>query len=426
MPRKGKNAGSTNLSNDIKSLATKLDKVAVSGTSKSARKRRNRRLRMNNPMTINPIPPYVGAVTKGPPSEMLVPGYADTGLRRLRITPRKPGVTDSGVAFLKCAFAPPDFTATSIAGVPDDFRGLSLVRKHRFVGSQSILAVNDYYFILAPVPGISYFVGTTLSGVAPTATTVWTGVNYADYVSTFGATNITTADQVDKFRFVSNHFELIPTINQMTWSGNIQAWKIPLSVRVRGSAGASTDLWTIDGLSGVNSTLANQYSAPFIKGVYTACYSSNPEFLFNPMLEGISTIPFVMASGVDFGQISGPNAIPGFDNGFESIVIKVSGVSTNETCLIKTWACVEYQCKPDSVLYPFQSLSPCDKIAMELYREIILGLPVGVPFEENESFWNRVLQIIHQLSGVGSALPGPYGMASRGVNLLSGAALSLL
>jgi len=55
-----------------------------------------------------------------------------------------------------------------------------------------------------------------------------------------------------------------------------------------------------------------------------------------------------------------------------------------------------------------------------------LDLPVGVPFEENENFWNRVLRIIQMVSGATSLIPGPYGQISRGVNLLSGGALSLL
>lgn len=353
---------------------------------------------------------------------------SDTGLRRLRLSPRT-GLSDAGVAFLKCAFAPPDFAVTSAVGVPDDFRGMSLTRKHRYVAPFSFTNSNDYYILLLPTPGVAYWSTFVGAGVPLTSTIVFTPTFYSDFPGMFGNSPATVSSQVTKFRFVSNHIEVIPTVNQMTWSGSITAWKMPITVIARPSGIANnTDMYTVNGLQGCNSNLTNQYSGPFIMGAYAACYSSNPIFPFQPLLENTQNIPSTLGSS-DFGTLSlipSGNGFPGLDNEFESLLVKVTGVTANESCLLKTWACVEYQMATNSTLYEFQSLSPCDKIAMELYREIILGLPVGVPFEQNESFWNRVLQIIHQISGAGAFLPGPYGAASRGVNLLSGAAMSLM
>jgi hypothetical protein len=189
----------------------------------------------------------------------------------------------------------------------------------------------------------------------------------------------------------------------------------------QGSAGVG-DLWGVSGLQSVNSTLSNQYTGPFIMGLYTACYNANAVFNFNNVLESVLTLPTTVLP-TDFGRIVSTAGIPGIDACFETSLIKISGVTAAETCIIKTWACVEYQVQSNSLLYEFQTLSPCDPNALRLYREIINNLPVGVPFEQNETFWNRVLNIIQQLTGYTSFIPGPVGAISRGTHLISGALL---
>lgn len=347
----------------------------------------------------------------------------DTGMRRLTMRSRN-GISDQGVAFLKCAFAPPDFSGSSLNGVPDEFRGLSLTRKHRSVAPMYFDGGGDVYILLCPVPGVAFFSAIVAPGTPVLASTVFTGVPYSDYASMFGTDSFSTADQVTNFRFISNHFEIVPTVNQMTWSGNIQIWKLPLSVIMRESA-SSANLRSVTGLDGCNSAMANCYTGPFIMGAYTAAYGRNPVFNFEPIMESVDNarIPNVIGTP-DFGQLSCQSigGFTGFDNGFESVLIKISGVTGPQTALVKTWACIEYQPSPKSVLYSFTSLSPSDKLAMELYREIILGLPIAVPFEQNENFWQRVLRIINQITNVGAMVPGPIGLASRGVNLLGQAA----
>jgi hypothetical protein len=408
-----------NLEKRMKNLSSSTNK----GSSRT-RKRARRRQRQKNDIPGPGAPSMNYSPSNG---SMVMSKAADTGLRRIRSLPRK-GLTDDGIAFLKCAFAPPDFQASSIGGIPDDFRSLSLVRRHRFVQSVALSAAVDYYILLLPVPGVAFYTATVAAGTPILNVTPFNPIYYSDFQSMFGLLPSTTADTVTKYRFVSNHFELIPTVNQMTWSGTIQCWKLPITLEIRTGVTTSTaDLYSIEGLSGCNSVLANQYSGPFIMGAYTACYNANGTFPFSTILETLGNVPSTIGAA-DFGQLTSQLGFgfPGLDNNFESMLIKISSITANESCLIKTWACVEYQANPNNALYEFSSLSPVDPLAIELYRSVISELPVGVPFEDNESFWLRVLSIVNRLSGVGSLLPGAYGMASRGVNLLSSAGLTFL
>jgi hypothetical protein len=342
-------------------------------------------------------------------------------------------ISQDGMSFLKCAFAPPDFANSDVRGVPDEFQGKSLVKKHRLVSSQAFSSAStDYYFLVLPTPGYAYWTATVTAGTSILSSTVFTGVPYADCATFFnsGATaGASTADIVDKFRYVSNHFELVPTANQMTWSGNVQCWKFPATLFVRqnnlttGAEGGN--LWSIAGLQALNATNADQYTGPFNLGVYAGTYNTGAKFDFSQILEYITAVPSTPYSALgDFGQLSATtNGFTGFDNQFDSMVIKVTGMGTNtaNTAIVKAWACVEYQALPGSGYYEFQNNSPCDLVALDLYRKVINQLPPGVSFVDNDSFWQRVLQIIRQISGGMSVMPGPYGMAAGGVNKISNA-----
>lgn len=389
--------------------------------AKSSRSRRRRRNRgANTPYRSEGVYPSIQA-----------PGVSSGAIQRARLSNvqrmlTSARVTSSGLSFLKCAFAPPDFDQTNVLGVPDKFEGKSLVKKHRLVTAYTVAATFDTYILLAPVPGVAYFATTVAAGAGISATTVFTAVLYSDFASLFGPPGgDNTADVVTKFRYVSNHFELVPTTNQMSWTGNIQSWKLPLAMEVRSvSAPGATpsSLYTVTGLNGCNATNANQYTGPFNLGVYTACYSTGAEFTFNPIIEAQNNLPNDIASS-DFAQLNtgGSGCIPGLDSQFDSLVVKISGVGSNtsNTAILKTWACVEYQVLPGSSLYEYSTFSPCDLLAIDLYKKIVNELPVGVAFTDNEGFWRRVLQIIRNMSGGLSLLPGPYGLAASGVHSIS-------
>jgi len=384
--------------------------------SKSA-KRRNRRGGANIPYKSEGVYPSIQA-----------PGVSSGAVQKARLrnatrTLTSARVSSDGLAFLKCAFAPPDFDQTRVQGVPDKFEGKSLVKKHRLVNPATYAANTDVYYILAPSPGIAYYTATVAAGTPILATTVFTATPYSDFATLFGAAGGAAAAEIaTKFRFVSNHFELVPTTNQMTWSGNVQAWKIPLAIEVRNTTNAA-NLYSVVGLGGCNATNANQYTGPFNLGVYTACYNTGAEFLFNRILESSTSLPDPILPA-DFGQLSFPaGCITGLDEQFDSLVVKISGVGANasNTAIIKTWACVEYQVLAGNSVYEYTTFSPCDELAIQIYKKVINELPVGVAFVDNESFWRRVLQIIRTMSGALSAVPGPYGLAAQGVHSLSSA-----
>lgn len=395
--------------------------VAVS-MSKSARRRRRRQMQDAIPYKSDTSYPAVQA-----------PGISSGMIQRAQMNRARQMLTSSkmtpdGIAFLKCAFAPPDFAAAKLLGVPDDYEGKSLVKKHRLISSQSFNKANtDYYILLLPTPGYAYWVATVTAGSPVLASTVFVGVPYSDSTQLFntsGTAGTSLADVVDKYRFVSNHFELVPTTNQMTWTGNVQTWRLPVSMIVRQQGGAGGgDILSVTGLQGTNSTNSDQYTGPFNLGVYSACYNSGAKFDFQSITENLVQLPPTVLPAIgDFAQLDGSAfGFPGLDSQFDSLVVKISGMGSNvsNTAILKTWACVEYQVVPGSSVYEYQNFSPCDPAALALYRRVINELPVGVAFVDNENFWKRVLAIIRRLSGTMSILPGPYGLAAGGVSSIA-------
>jgi hypothetical protein len=330
--------------------------------------------------------------------------------------------TSEGVSFLKCAFAPPDFAVNKINGVPDSYEGNSLVKKHRLITPETFSNGRDHYIWLAPIPGVAYLQCTVGAGSPVTATDQWVPVYYSDYINMFGSesTGNDSADKVNKFRFVSNHLEIVPTVNQMQWSGSIQAWKVSTALTTRQTPSSSNDeMYAFTGMQSVNSTNSNQYSGPFFNGVYSGCFSENCEFNFCNVIEGLGpAVPNTISAGTDFTQILG--RIPGMDNGFQSLIVKISGITTdNDSALVKTWACVEYQVQAGTDLYEYQTCSPRDDLAVMAYKKLVSELPVGVCYMDNENFWRRVLALLKGASGALSFLPGPYGAVAGGVNLIT-------
>jgi len=390
--------------------------------AKRRQRNQNRRARARSGRTTGTSAAAVAA-------DWLVPGgsKAETGLKRMTRMKLAQGerMTAQGVSFLKCAFAPPDFAASDLAGVPDDFHGVSLIKKHRSISSYNLPADTDLYILLLPTPGVSYWYTTVAAGTNILYNTPFYAVNYSDFATLFGTQAGQTADIVTKFRFVSNHIECIPTVNQMNWTGNIQAFRFPCATTSRNSA-SDVDTLTVTGLQALLSTNSLQYTGSFNMGVYAAAYNAGTKFDFQQIAEGRGAVPNSIATSGDFGQLN-PNpgsstyGFTGLDEQFDSLCVKFSGIGANtlDSMIIKTWACVEYQVLPGNLLYEFASISPTDPLAMRIYREVVANLPVGVAFYENENFWQRVLRIIRQVSGGLSLIPGPYGAIAGGVNAVS-------
>lgn len=336
--------------------------------------------------------------------------------------PRGSKISKEGLSFLKCAFAPPDFGEGITVGVPDPFEGTSLVKKHRAIFTSLIPPNTDRYILCLPVPGISHYICDVTANQPLTSASIFIGQNYSDSASLFGAAlGANAADVVNRFRFVSNHIEIIPTVNAVQWTGSVQCWKLPVQMVLRQIATTlSSSGYSITGLQGCNASNANQYTGPYNNGVYCGAYSSDSKFEFCNVVENQAAVPYVVGTG-DFGQLVNQFtalAMPGLDNAFESICIKISGVGANvsDSYILKTWACVEYQVVTGSSLYEYQTLSSRDDCAMALYKAIIKELPIATTYMDNDTFWERVLQIIRMVSGGLSFLPGPYGQIAGGVN----------
>lgn len=409
-----------NKNNKSPSAAPKPKKPLT--TEQKAKRRERNRARRQNLMAMNSgLRP--ATFNAGP---LANPPSVDNSLRGAM---RKVSgvLTHQGSSFLKCAFAPPDFAANDVAGVPDDFAGLSLVKRHKYIGNIQSLNTpsTDTYILLLPVPGVAYYVLTKPSGNLPVSSDNFTPVLYPDFGNLF-ANSLSTADTVTDFRFMSNHIEVIPTVNQMQWTGSIQVMKCKVSLVIRannattGAMGAN--LYTVTGLNGItNFANGYQYTGPLINGMYAGAYCTESTFKFSQVLENQIAVPSTVTTA-DWGQLNnGALPFPGLDNNFEAIFIKFSGMGTTaaNSALVKTWACVEYKCVVGSALYEYQTLSPTDEYALKLYREVIKNLPIAVTYMDNDNFWTRILSIIRRVSGAMSVIPGPYGGIASGVNLVS-------
>lgn len=406
--------------------------VAQATNQPSARTLRNRRRnanRKNASRVQTGIPagePYISKslipMSFIPPSMSLGQSSAlrsmNSGLRR---TLRNAKVSADGLAFLKCAFAPPDFAASSVRGVPDEFEGKSLTKKHRYTATFDNAGGRDTYILILPTPGIAYYFANVASGTNLNAATQWGAIPYGDSLTLFPSQADST-NNVTKFRYVSQHVELVPTVNAMQWSGSITSWKINPQVVDRTQLVALTD--GIRTVTGLNQTLgaltAEAYSGPVVNGIFAGVYSASSEFLFSQVFDSQGSLPLNLLAS-DFQQLVAPGnfGIPGFDNGFESLCIKITNSGAANTFVMRNYACVEYIVSPTSGLYEYQSVSCSDPIALALYKQIIKELPIGVHYMDNENFWRRVLNIIRMISGSLAVLPGPYGAMAGGVNAIS-------
>lgn len=319
-------------------------------------------------------------------------------------------MSKEGRDFLMCAFAAPDMTVESVRGVPDTFEGKTLLVKHRLNFATNSAPNADTYYILAPIPGVAYLTCQVAVGASVTAATTFYPVFYPDYGAMFPTAD-TAASLFQSFRHVSNSFEIVPTVNQMTWVGAISVWKAPIRATVSGRTSTANPnvLYQINGLEACNATGADMYVGPFINGCYTIACQQEPDFEFSPVVDSM------YISDNNFGQIYG--ALPGFGN-LESVIIKVTGQTAAMPLQLRAWSCVEYLPAPNSAFYRFAQASPHhDPLALEYYRKLSQSLPIAVPYYMNDSFWERVKGIIGDLTAYLSKSNGPIGEAARTASL---------
>lgn len=330
------------------------------------------------------------------------------------------------------AFAAPDFPVLTPSGIPDMYTGRTLVQMFRYVEGITIPS-DDYFIIIPPVPGVSHFVH---EGV-PDQNTSWLGKNYSNYSSLFGELAADTADTVTAFRYMAQLAELVPTTNNMSWTGSISVYKVPVKATLSNYISTleipnadSLDVaglnWTITGLEGVTATNSDQYTAPSNLGCFSAAHQNNNDFPFTNTIEGYGVCPkpLVKLNQVDvpvgqYGRLTPEKCFPGFGQ-LDTIVIRITGAKNN-TFVLKTWAAMELQINNQSALYQYTIQSPIhDPGALLAYNSMVRSSPNAVSYYENAGFWNFIKNAIKTVSGAMSALPGPVGAIANGVNAAIG------
>jgi len=326
-------------------------------------------------------------------------------------------LTPGGNAFLKCAFAAPDFDSTGGGSVPDLYTGRSLPRQHVLTTPFTFTSGHDTYLIFLPIPGTA-FITTSVPNGNGTAGATWTSTQFADFSSLFTSSNFST--NVNSFRYVAQSAEIQPTVNEMTWIGNIEVWKQPIRISTVANfttiaAGGAQTIRYLNGFDGLNNApVSDIYSAPFNKGAYAVGCARNSTFDFTPMLPGVNATTVIDTTDGSFVNVP----LTGVGD-IDAIVMRVSvptSTGPDMSALIRTWSCVEYTPVVTSALYQYSSLSASyDPTALALYAHIVKNLPLAVPFSQNANFWQRVLEIIRSVTNATSSIPGPIGLFSTGV-----------
>jgi hypothetical protein len=340
-------------------------------------------------------------------------------------------ISKPGSDWLKAAFAAPDFPILTPSGIPDQYTGRTLIQMDRHVESITIPGTEgteDYYIIVPPVPGVAYF--TNNDGEAPGQGTKWSATTYSSYSGLYGADENTTTDVVTGFRYMSQLAELVPTTNNLKWTGSISVYKVPMKCGVSNYISSTTDgasleidvnsaNQTINGLEGIEATNSDQYTAPSNLGCFTAAHQNNNDFPFTPTFEGYFSVPRLKLDGSVADSCYGAlqnrsGGIPGFGQ-LDTIVIKISGAAGN-TFVLKTWAITELQIQNNSVLYQYTVQSPLyDPAAIAAYNAMVRVSPNAVSYYENAGFWDFIKKAVRTVSGALSVVPGPVGMVAGGI-----------
>jgi hypothetical protein len=354
-------------------------------------------------------------------------------------------IRKAGLNFLKCAYASPDFAIDPGMGIPDNYDNLALMRKDVFTNTVNFTAAagtgTDTWILLMPTPGIAYWSATTVGGQFPVQTTVWNPTINASFNTLFGAPTVQTSDapnnpvergtNVTKFRYASNVLEITPTSNFTQFAGSITVWKLPVAIENAaqtlgiGAAQTSALQKVLVGLEGLSRVAPDNKPFKFLDGAYSMAVNTESEWPFEPILSGVTRIPAVGQSAntnSTFGQFQGD--FVGFGH-LQTVVMRVSSPQgAINSAIIKTWSCIEYQPNPGSAFYEFAGTSPeLDPVALKLYREIALKIPVAVCVADNDGFWSdRVMPIVRNFMKVGrlvgAAVP-QVGMAMSGIDALT-------
>lgn len=336
---------------------------------------------------------------------------------------RSPAISAAGLAFQKCTLAPADFQDTGFAGIPDEFDGQVVSKKHTLVGSlPSYTTGHDLYIVQMPIPGIAYFYGDRAAG--STSAITLTPVSYDDSATLFPAGG--ESQNIAAFRQASNVIEFVPTVNSMTWGGSIEVYKAKVRLTEAPGAVASSVYQGFKFLEGLEEAMNGKKPSSVFAlkdGCYVPCFNSEatyewqaPEIAFTwaVMNANVSAGPSY-DSAVTYTTGGTPNFV-GLGS-FETSIIKFPAIIASQTGLLRAWSCVEYQVSNSSILYDYTHMSPTyDPIALALVKAFHKNSPSAVPWKDNASFWENFRKWAGLASEAASYLPGPIGMIGKGFN----------
>lgn len=349
-------------------------------------------------------------------------------------------LTGHGLDFIKCAFASPDFNTDPGKGIPDDFQGKVLVKKHVLTQSITFTENKQTLILVAPIPGMAFWKAEIDSGASFGGQSL-SGVAYPGFTQLFGSSADDLASNVTAFRFASMAVGIYPTSNQFQFSGSVQAFKLPLKEVMNSfTKPIGTDPVTeldvttriVSGLEGLDSMPADNFSGSFIDGVFSQSTCNEPEFEFRPIVEGYDVVPTTNVTLAQAGQFaalsSGPTGAYTGMGDMDAIALLIeTPTGAINTAVIKVWSCVEYRPNTNSTLYEFAGDSPQrDPVALDAYRAIAKEIPVAVRADQNATFWERVKRILGAGLNFASSLPGPVGQVATGVRGLADAIHSML
>lgn len=352
------------------------------------------------------------------------------------------GMTPDGVAFLKCAFAAPDFNVDPGKGIPDRYEGKTLTRKDQLTLSMTYPKNKTTWILVMPTPGKAFWSAETDLGVKPTVATNFLAVEYPGALDLFGTASAQQSKLVSEFRYASMAVGIYPTSNMMQYGGSISVWKammkwgtanVTKTVTTIPPSTFSVTEQTILGTSAVLTVGRDNFTTGFNNGVYTMSTAEDEDFPFWPIRAGHAGLPpngttvtdADMSVKLDVG--SGGSALVGCD-GMETIIIRIdTPADAVNAAVLKTWACIEYKVMPNSTIDQYASLSaPYDPVALTQYRRIANSLPVAVKASENAWLWDRIrafllgtVGAVRVVSGVAKHVPGPVGEIAGHVNGLA-------
>lgn len=330
-------------------------------------------------------------------------------------------LTPAGTAFTKCTLAPADFQDTGFSGIPDEYDGQVISKKHTLVGSlPSYTTGHDLYIVQLPTPGVAYWYGDRAAG-STTAITL-TAVPYDDSATLFptGAED----QNVSSFRYASNVLEFVPTVNSMTWGGAIEVWKskVMQNSAVTSAGGGLLDTDYIEGLAQSLNTKKPMSVFALKDGAYCPAYNAastyewvvpRTNFTYASLTTNQALAPTIDATITFSGATVGYVGL----GSFETTIMKFPAIIAAQTGMLRAWACVEYQVSPTSIIYDYAHMSPTyDPVALAMVKAFHKTRPCAVPWKDNASFWEEFRRWAGIASEAASYLPGPIGLIGKGFN----------